>query len=52
MIFSYTFCDREFGANKWLKIHSSEWALKKTQVIENNKTYNEDVMDENLYSGT
>ena len=51
MVFSCTFCDREFDGNKGRKIHLSRCALKRTQVIQNNKT-NNNVMDENVFSGT
>ena len=32
MVFTHTFCDREFDANKGLKIHLSWCDLKRTQV--------------------
>ena len=50
--FTCTFCDREYDAKKGLKIYLSQFALKRTQVNENNKTYNEDIIDENVYSET
>ena len=37
MAFTCTVCDREFDANKVLKIHLSRCALKITQIIENKK---------------
>ena len=52
MLFACTFCEWEFGTNKGLKIYFSRGALKRTQVIENNITYNEYVMNENVYNGT
>ena len=51
MVFAWTFCDREFDASKGLKNHLSQCALKRTQVTENDTTYNDDVMDEKGYSG-
>lgn len=52
MFFACTFCEWEFGTNKRLKIYFSRGALKRTQVIENNITYSEYVMNENVYNGT
>ena len=51
MVFTCTFCDREFNDKMGLKIHLSQCAFKRTQVIENNETYNTDVIGKNIYSG-
>lgn len=51
-IFTCTFCDIESDTKKGLKIYVLQSALKRAQVIENNKTYNKDIIDENVYSWT
>ena len=43
MVFTCTFCDREFNNKMGLKIHLSQCAFKRTQVI--------DVIRKNIYSG-
>lgn len=50
MVFVCNFCYR-FDANKGFEIHLLRRSLK-TAVLENNKTHNKDVMDQNVYSGT